>query len=167
MNKEIYISQINNSTASILRFLENCSEEKTLIRPEGKWSIKDNLEHLVLFERIVLVLLQRSSKVLSRNDEYFGYERLKEILIDERTVNRVNAPANVQPKGKFTSSDEAADALIAQREKLKALISEDKITSYNAVIPHPYLGDMTAGDWLNLVPLHAERHLAQMIELLN
>lgn len=166
MNTETFISRIDNSTSAIISFLNNCPEERIGLRPEGKWSIADNLEHLILLERIVLVLLQRPQANKSDSTELFGYDKLESILINERKENRVSAPDNVQPKGKYKGISDAKEAFLLQREKLRQLIIENKIPGLNCIVPHPYFGDMTVADWLSLVPLHSLRHLDQMRELL-
>ncbi|MCK6605154.1 MAG: DinB family protein [Ignavibacteriaceae bacterium] len=166
MSTDSYIAGIDNSTESIISFINGCTEEKLNLRPVGKWSIADNLEHIILLERIVFVVLQRPQTNKSGETELYGYGKLEKILIEGRTVNKVAAPDNVQPKGKYKNISEAKDAFVVQREKLKQLIREGRLPELNSIVPHPYLGEMTVADWLNLVPLHSLRHLDQMRELL-
>jgi hypothetical protein len=79
---------------------------------------------------------------------------------------KLEAPETVRPAADITLA-QAMDHLAANQEMLADL--QTKFLEFRADIgtyPHPYLGNMTAGEWLSLIGGHQLRHLHQ-IERIN
>lgn len=165
MNNEEYYQRLDKNTREALILAEECSAPELAHKHEGKWSSLEILEHIVLTEHLVLAFLMKRSDKIAETDEIFGFEKLDKLIVQFR-ARKVSAPEVLHPKGSITDVEGFRKVFLDQRELLKQSISSGKIVIDNRVHKHPFLGEMTIRDWLNFVPLHAQRHLDQIKDLL-
>lgn len=142
-------------------FIYQVSEEEAAKKPsDGSWSILETLEHLYLMEGFII---QKINDVIKN-----GQEQPSKAKPIERTTDRshkVEAPEALQPKGKFSSIEEARNALGETREATMFLLhnkSEETLEKYS--FPHPSFGDMNLAQWVEFIGWHELRHLDQMKE---
>ncbi len=79
---------------------------------------------------------------------------------------KVDAPERVHPTGDVTI-DQALERIQACSEvfdSLKADLESFDLSGHK--FPHPFIGDMDAGEWLVMAGLHKQRHLKQIEGLL-
>src|SRR5690606_10590591 len=131
------------------------------------WSAAQIIEHLSLTEegmgKICSMLLRASTPAEGRAADYSeGFleraEKLDKI--------KVKTPPTGEPTGTIPAAEslKQMDANRAKLETKRHRFTENDPCS--ATFPHPYLGDMTALEWLALIGLHEKRHLRQLKELL-
>jgi hypothetical protein len=162
--KEYYI-QLTVNTNVFLEILRSCNKEELHFKPEGKWSILEIAEHILIAERTVNIILYKNTDSKSIRSENYGYEKLNHILVDKRS-SKIQAPDSFQPKGKLKSVDEFETALKNMRATLQNNIESGKLVVDDRTFKHPVLGEMTVKDWLYFIPLHASRHIDQIRDLL-
>ncbi|SIS49084.1 DinB family protein [Salimicrobium flavidum] len=143
-------------------FINQVTEEEADKKPsEDTWSILEVMEHLYLMEGFIV---QKIDDVI-KNEEKQPSEQ-KPI---ERATNRshkVEAPEALQPKGRFSSIEEAKDGLNKTREATMFLLhnkSEEMLQQYS--FRHPSFGDMDLAQWAEFIGWHELRHLGQMKEV--
>lgn len=161
MDKEKYLSELDDNTSLIVALVEGCSPQELGYKSEGRWSILEIGEHLLIIERVISGLLFAPAGKTSEQDEIFGRERLTRILVGLRS-RKIQAPDFFVPKGDVKDIGSFVRKFRDQRELIKNGLRTGRIKIDNRIQKHPVLGEMTIGDWLHFVPLHAARHLEQM-----
>lgn len=165
MNINDYIQKLDNTKEQLFGVLETCTNEKLAQNEDGKWSILEILEHILITERALLMMLLKSSHQLSVDPEIIGDEKLRTILV-ENSDQKWLSPENFHPKGKLKSIDDFRIAILKHRENFKNQLLLGNLMIDNRKFEHPYLGFMTVIDWLNFIIYHTERHLEQIKDLL-
>jgi hypothetical protein len=135
--------------------------------PEGeKWTIGNIVEHVSLVEnrmiRICAKLLRKAESeskpgngMISMPDDFLG-------KVAKIAQIKLEAPEIVQPT-KEKSVKESLETLEENRrhlQELKPLF--EKFDSTSQLFPHPFLGDLSAGEWLTLIGGHKARHIKQI-----
>jgi hypothetical protein len=91
--------------------------------------------------------------------------RGKEKELFEQLKNRdvtAAAPQSILPKGKFTSKGEAVEAL--QEIIVLAIDFLGLHEGYtNHTTFHPQFGELSAYQWMLMIPAHGNRHIDQML----
>lgn len=150
--------------------LSEISPDEAVSLPDGeKWSIRQIVEHVSMVEigtsRICAKLLGEAKAAGKPSDGSFALspdfgERAAEIA-----VLKVEAPDRVQPTGGVTIA-EAIERMGANRESLDSMRSDlERFDLSGPKFPHPFFGDLTAGEWLVMVGLHEARHTKQIERL--
>jgi hypothetical protein len=133
----------------------------------GCWSVGDIVEHLVLVERGILgrlaALVKKHPPSSARQAETAGKETLLLEAVPDRE-RRIEAPAAVVPE-LHRAPLEAIGEFLGLRNGTIAYVREtnDALRGYYA--NHITFGLLDGYQWLLLVAVHTERHLAQMVEL--
>ncbi|MGD9561932.1 MAG: DinB family protein [Pyrinomonadaceae bacterium] len=144
--------------------------EQATARPDDeKWSIAQVAEHVSMvghgMSRICAKLLSKAEESGELSDgriDISAFADRAEAIADVR----LEAPEIVQPTG-ARSIAESVEALEGSRKSLLDLRPMfEKYDSSANKFPHPYLGDMTAVEWLALYGAHEGRHLKQIKRIL-
>jgi hypothetical protein len=164
MDIQSYFQMLDRNTQEAVQLASACADQELKIKKENKWSIIEILEHIAITDRLVLSFLTRPSANSSENDVVLGFEKLNRILVGMR-ARKIVAPDFLQPKGEIGDIESFEKIFRKQRELLKKSLETGKIVLDNRTYKHPIMGEMTVRDWLNFMPLHAQRHLDQIKEL--
>lgn len=138
--------------------------------PEGeKWTIANIAEHVSMVEAgIVRICEKLLSKAESENQPSDGAIAMSESFgqkAAEIAKIKLEAPEFVHPSGE-RSIEEVMEKFAENQEKLLELKPMfEKFDSSGHRFPHPYLGNLSAGEWLILVGGHKMRHIKQMENL--
>ncbi len=150
--------------------LREISSEQASILPDGeKWSIQEIVEHVSMVDsgvsRICAKLLAAAKADDLPSDGSFELSA----NFGERAVaiagRKVEAPDIVQPSGQIPIS-ESLERIRASSESLKSMKSDlERFETGNHKFPHPFFGDLTAGEWMVMAGLHMRRHTEQIQNL--
>ena len=162
------IYQANDKTrADLIETVSSLSEEQTNVLPGGeKWTIAHFVEHLAMVEDGAIKIsakLLNMGKSNKRNAK--GNLRVSENFLTKAADIRdkkLEAPERVQPTG-AQSINESLEKMKENRrrlEELKPLFESVECADFK--FPHPFLGELTAHEWLVLLGAHEARHLAQI-----
>lgn len=165
MLKHQLFEAIDRNTEQLVNMVNTLSSSQLLLKPEGKWSVIEQLEHIVLTDKIVGLMLMRPHSSLAETDTVIGQERLEKIIVTLR-ARKVAAPEFLQPTGSIQTVAQFTTQFTAQRTAFKEAVNQGKIALDSRTFKHPYLGEMTVIDWYHFIPLHAQRHLEQIKEIL-
>ena len=125
------------------------------------------LEHIYLTDRIIHTIVSRPSDDKSSSEEIIGDDKMKNILVEQRTSKKVSAPEILKPKGSIKDLDTFENIFLAQRKAFKEDIVAGNIIIDNRIHKHPLLNEMTIADWLNFTVHHTQRHIEQIKEIIN
>ena len=167
---EIYSS--NDHIREKLRgTLANLTDEQGSSLPDGeKWTVAQVVEHVSMVEngmsRICSKLLSSAKADGQLSD---GTVRISDGFVEksaEVATMRLEAPEIVLPSHGKTIAESLA-AMDDNRNKLNELRPLFEEYDCNTQkFPHPFFGDLSAGEWLLLLGGHAARHLKQIRILL-
>ena len=156
--------------AKLKETLAGATEQQAAAMLDGeKWSIAQIAEHLSMVGN---GMLRICSKLLSKAEEN---GQLSDGTLDlspftEKALGivdiKLEAPDIVQPSGtrSLAESVRSLDETHKAFEGLKPRFEKYDVSA--AKFPHPFLGDMTAAEWLAMYGAHEGRHLRQIKRLL-
>lgn len=138
--------------------------------PDGEsWSIQHVVEHLWMVEfgtaRICRRLVDAAKAEGKPSDGSFSLgphfgERAEHIA-----VTRVEAPERVQPTGDVPIA-ESLERMKQTAEDLDAMRPDlEQFDLAGHTFPHPFFGELNAGEWLVMAGLHERRHTHQIARI--
>lgn len=141
------------------------------VRPDdGRWSVAQVVEHLVMVERSVTDLVRAFVEQASPRAEgaAFDEQAFRDSLAVPHVLDRgrrVHSRPQSMPRGEM-DADAAWRALTESRA---AFVDAVRATAGRAMedlrYPHPLLGELNLYEWIAFVGLHEARHAEQIREL--
>lgn len=143
------------------------SDEQMTELPDGeKWTIAEIIEHIAIVKdgmtRIAAKLLTQAQAAGVSSD---GTARLSDNFktkAAEAATLKFEAPDRIKPTGEQTVEESLRkmEATRGELENLRPLFESVECSDFK--FPHPFMGDLTAHDWLALIGGHEARHLKQI-----
>jgi hypothetical protein len=146
-------------------YLHTLSNEETASSTDGKWSINEEIIHLILsisplnkalkMSKFQLKVLFGSAKGGPRS--YDEIEQLYRAKLEEGA----KAPSSYVPKeNKFASNKELFDKWLSKTEEFEKLLSKWRRSDLDKVVlPHPLLGKLAISELVHFTLLHSRMHL--------
>jgi uncharacterized damage-inducible protein DinB len=162
---ETIIENLAGAQEELLRAADAVPADQWKTRPaEGRWSAGELIGHLSAIE---MAILDRADKILQKPPKSVPFYKRFHVpmVIVERRVIRRKAPSTVEPQIVGEKEGMLAE-FRGVRERTLAFIEETRgrdLRSYN--MPHPFLGNLNAYDWLQFIASHEIRHTKQMREI--
>ena len=163
------VDRLTENRRKLLGAVREISPEQWAFRPEGaRWSIADCLEHVILVENRILKSI---GKVLQREpepDKKAQAAEKEQLLRDGSGLDRsqrFNAPQALEPKKTWLDPAELLVEFENTRNRTFEFISSTECDLRSHFFPHPAFGELDCYQWLMLIDIHCERHLAQMDEI--
>jgi uncharacterized damage-inducible protein DinB len=159
------VENLARAQAELLRAADAVPAEQWKTRPaDGRWSAGELIGHLSEIERAIL---SRADKQLQKPPKIVPFYKRFHVpmMIVERRVIKRKAPSNVEPQN-VGEKEEMLAEFRGVRERTMAFIEETRgrdLSPYN--MPHPFLGNLNAYDWLQFIASHEIRHTKQMREI--
>ncbi len=149
---EIYTSikdRLNSQHLSIKELIRNLDEEFINRRPEtGKWSIQENLVHIVSYHQ---VFLMRVNKIINSDNPYF-----------DRYTSEGDANFD---KMKKLLSVELLHHLKEERKKVTDFIFNLNKSELQKPGTHQKFGAMNVVEWIEFFLLHEAHHIYTIFKL--
>ena len=156
------------------RFVEavgGISPDEATALPEGeKWDLRHLIEHVSTVGSgisLICAKLLAAAKIDNKpsNGSFSVSAHFGEKSAEIADI-KVEAPERVHPTGEV-NIDEALLRLTAATAAFDALRPDMESLDFSAhTIPHPFLGELTAGEWFVIAGRHEHRHTAQIERLL-
>lgn len=171
---EIVREYFNRTQQRIAEVTNGLSEAQWRFKPApDRWSIAENLEHMVTIEARVLGPIREQLAVAPPPPPEQDFRFVDALLIEkvpDRT-ERVNPPGLPQPTGTWTI-EYALSQVRRNYERLSDFVESTPDLREHAVesapLKHLTKGElqvMDAYQWALLVTLHDERHVRQILEV--
>ncbi len=144
--------------------VEGLSEAQWNFRSASeRWSIAENLEHVVLVQDRVRAVLVRTEKKPGPPDrDVQRIDAMVIALVPERS-SRFPAPEAVVPTGRWTPA-EALDLFTRGADQIAALVESAPDLRQN-VVNHPAFGPLDEYQWVLAAAGHTVRHTHQIREV--
>jgi uncharacterized damage-inducible protein DinB len=162
---EIILQNLARAQSDLLRAADAVPADQWKTRPaDGRWSAGELMCHLSAIEKAIL---GRADKLLQKPPRSVPFYKRFHVpmMIVERRIIRRKAPAALEPQA-VGDKEEMLAELRGVRERTLAFIEETRgrnLSRYN--MPHPFLGNLNAYDWLQFIASHEIRHVKQMREI--
>ena len=149
------------------QLVADLTDEQTAFLPENeKWTIAHIIEHIAIVQdgmtKISAKLLTQAQAAGRTAD---GMARLSDNFVQkaaEAKTLKFEAPDRIHPTGNQTI-EESLKKMDETREKLEDLRPLfESVECSDFKFPHPFMGELTAHEWLTLVGGHEARHLRQI-----
>lgn len=150
--------------------LGSLNEDQLNNLPEGeKWTIANVVEHVTMVEsnmiRICAKLLGKAEADGKTGDGLVTASENFKQKASEILEVKLEAPEFVQPSCE-QSIDQSLEKMGENRRNLLELRPLfEKFDSSGHPFPHPFLGDLSAAEWLTLIGGHKARHIKQIEKL--
>jgi hypothetical protein len=159
--RDFALKLLNETRDGLLHMTQVLSPEQLQYRPEpGRWSVAENVEHVVVVERRLLLAIQ---KRLQENPDLITKPAMEDqgVLRQVQTViEPVKAPENVLPTSRFPLGELSREFESARQSTYDFLISTHGDLRHH-FFPHPVFGPFDCYQWLLLIGAHAQRHTLQ------
>ena len=164
------LERLNGTETRLLALVEGLTAEQWTFRemPE-RWSIAENVEHLVLFERfirgVVVKILATPAEpakvpsVMAKHEAVLGLAVAGEMRIQAREV--------VCPAGRFADTAELQEMLWRERAETIAFARDLQADLRQHFFAHLTLGDLDGYQWLLVIAQHSDRHAAQIKKVMS
>ena len=166
--RKFVINMLEENSNRFLKDIEKVTEEQWNFKPaSGQWSVAEVSEHITLSDGLLLSIAQKSLSSPAQVEKAAALQG-KENAVIERLKDRTQkaqAPESLKPSAKFATKKELIQAFKLAREKTIDYVKTTKDPLKNHVVPHPLFGDLTAYQWLVMIPAHANRHVDQLEEV--
>ncbi len=167
---DIYTAN-DNIHVKLKETITKLNDEQLAFLPDGeKWTISHIVEHMAIVKdgmtRISAKLLaQAQSAGKQSNGKAVLTENFAKKAAEARQL-KLEAPDRVHPTGKLTINESLTKMEESREvlEKLRPLFETVECSDYK--FPHPFMGDLSAHEWLALIGGHETRHLAQIEKIL-
>ena len=148
--------------AELMKAIGDLTDDQLNEHPEeGRWSIIQVAEHLLLMEMAVAKGIVSSLK--GPGSKPSGAKPIH--LAADRSV-KVAAPAYLVPSDEYLKLEDVRERLARSRESLaKALSGADEAELAAKSFLHPVFGSLSLNQWAEFVGYHERRHIQQIKEL--
>lgn len=152
--------------------VEHLSDEQANHLPDGeKWTIANVVEHIAIVQEGMTrisgkLLAQAKSAGKQSNGTANLSDNFQQKSAEAKNL-KFEAPERIHPTGKLTIAEslEKMRETRAILEDLRSLFESVDCTDFK--FPHPFMGELSAHEWLTLIGGHERRHLAQIENLLS
>jgi uncharacterized damage-inducible protein DinB len=166
--RRLAMDRLVSSEARVLQLVEGLTPKQWTFRqaPE-RWSIAENIEHLIAFENFVIRRIAEAIAGPTEPDkkaQAAGKESLVLGLADSRST-RFSARVSVRPVGKWTDPTELIGELRQARAQTLAFVADTQADLRGHFFAHISFGDLDCYQWLAVLSQHALRHSLQIEEI--
>ena len=168
--RKAVVDALRISEARLLELVRGLTEEQWRFResPE-RWSIAENVEHLILFEGFIRSAVIRALVGAAASEERRAEVRAKESqvmgLAQVQPGQRFKARSATTPTGRWMDCDAMVAELRSERATMIAFAKETNADLRGHFFAHITFGDLDCYQWLVLLARHMERHALQIAQV--
>lgn len=166
--KKFVLEMLKENGRRFLAAIENVSDlQWTFKATPDSWSVAEISEHIVLSDGLLLSIAQRSLNSVAETAKAIELRGKEDAVIkklNDRSY-KAQAPESLKPSNRFATKAELTDAFKATRERTAHYVKTTNDSLKDHITPHPLFGDLTAYQWLVMIPAHANRHVDQLDEV--
>jgi hypothetical protein len=165
VDRQFAVEELEASAARLLEVTDGLSKAQwTFHKAPERWSIAENVEHLILFEGFIRGAVEqalsqpaqpeKSAAVAEKHSRVMGLVDVG----DQRLVAREVA----RPRGLWPERDAATAEFRRVRAETVEFILATNAELRNHFFPHISFGDLDCYQWMLLLGRHALRHVKQI-----
>ncbi len=166
--RQIVLDQLATSETTLLRLFDGISEAQWHFRESrDRWSIAENLEHLIALEAFLRTMIERvldapaqpdkKSAALTKDPQILGLPTSRDMKLKAREV--------AQPQGRWSTPEAMIAEFRATRAHTIAFAAHTEAPLHDHFFPHIAFGDLDCYQWLVVLAQHTLRHVAQIDQI--
>lgn len=167
-SRQFALDQLAASETQLLALLNNLSQAQWHFRESPtRWSIAENLEHLILFEAFIRSAIERTLEAPPeplKRAEAAAKEPLVLGLATSRDT-KFTAREVVRPTGRYSDPLTMIAEFRHTRAQTVAFAATTQAPLREHFFPHIAFGDLDCYQWLLVVARHTARHAAQIEQI--
>jgi len=166
--KDFAANLLVESRDRLITLVRGLSSMQMAYKPgPDRWSIAENLEHVILVEHRGRGFVENALKQApdpARRGGYPGSPESLVAMLRDRTHPR-RGPEQIQPAGRWPHHQLLTEFEAARRRtcELLAATTADLHAHFS---PHPLFGDLSCFQWFLVLGAHCDRHRAQSEEVM-
>ncbi len=161
------IDLLEGSLNKLISLTKNLSDTQLTFRPmEGRWSILDNVDHLVNVENVVMKIIEKSLQESGegQKSDISDDEFIKKMSTREQNFN---APGSLKPQeNKYNSFEDALNAFRESRMRTIDFVKKTKDDLRSHFSTNPVFGNLDVYQWTLHPAAHCYRHVEQIEEIM-
>ena len=162
------LDELTTSEAQLLLRLDDLSESQWHFRESpDRWSIAENLEHLIAFEAFIRSAIMRTLEAPPEPEKMANAASKQPLILGLATSRdlKFNAREVVRPNGRWSTGAGMIEEFRKARAATIAFATETDAPLREHFFPHIAFGDLDCYQWLIVLGQHTSRHVGQ-IELI-
>jgi len=167
-DRKLVLDQLASSETQVLLLVDHLTPAQWHFRESpNRWSIAENLEHLILFEAFIRSAIQRTLEAPpepQKKSEAATKEPLVLGLATSRDT-RFNAREIVRPTNRYSDPLKIIEEFRNTRAQTMAFATETQAPLRDHFFPHIAFGDLDGYQWLLVIAQHTVRHAAQVQQI--
>jgi len=166
--RQMILDQLVASEAELLRLVDILTPAQWSFResPE-RWSIAENLEHLILFEDFITGAIAgvMEGPAVPENKALAAAKDPLVLGLASSRSPRFRAREAVRPSGRWPDRIELIAEFRKARARTVAFATEAEADLRDHFFPHIAFGDLDCCQWLMLLGQHTRRHALQIEQI--
>lgn len=155
----------------LTKLVSELNDEQLSFLPEGeKWTVANLIEHVALVEEgMTKISAKLLGKAQAANKSFGGTVKMSENFAKkavEARSQKFEAPKMVHPTGKLTVAESLAKLKENRRRLAELRPLFETVDGSEFKFPHPFMGELSAHEWLALIGGHEARHIEQINKIL-
>jgi len=167
--RELVIDKLTSSETLILSLVKDLTPAQwNFHEGPNRWSIAENIEHLILFEHFITEAITKSLQCSAEPEKKAGAAENEPHVL---TIAGTRSPAKliarepVRPTGRWSNPAEMVAGFRKVRAQTIAFANATQAHLRDHFFPHISLGDLDCYQWLVLLGQHTYRHALQIEEV--
>jgi len=167
--RELVIDKLTSSETLILSLVKDLTPAQwNFHEGPNRWSIAENIEHLVLFEHFITEAINKSLQALPEPDKKHAAPAKEPHVLAiaaTRDSAKLIAREAVRPSGRWPDPAVMVAEFRKVRAQTIAFAETTECHLRDHFFPHISLGDLDCYQWLVLLGQHTYRHALQIEEV--
>jgi DinB superfamily len=166
--RQLVLNQLVSSEACLLELVDGLTPEQWAFRETSeRWSIAENIEHLILFELFITGMIAKAMEGPGEPDKRPLAAAKQPLVIGLAEARHIkfNSRESVRPTGKWQDTTEMIVELRKARAQTLAFAAETCAPLRDYFFAHIAFGDLDCYQWLLLLGQHSARHALQIEQI--
>jgi hypothetical protein len=163
--RQLFHNLLRDHQGQFMAALSDVTHGQWTFKPSpDQWSISEIAEHIVLADGLYLTIVGSCLAKPANESEGRKLRGKENILLKELNDQEIKAeaPSSIRPTNKYPTKAEAINAFEEQM-----VLASDFLGSHsgftNHTTAHPQFGELSAYQWMLMIPGHGNRHVAQIL----
>jgi hypothetical protein len=166
--RQLVLDQLTSSEGRLLQLVNGLTPKQWTFRETAeRWSIAENVEHLIAFEIFVARAIARAINTPAEPDKKSQSHRKEPIVLGLASTRsiRFDARKSVHPTGRWPNTTKMVSELRKTRARTLAFAAVTDADLREHFFPHIAFGDLDCYQWLVVVGQHGTRHALQIEQI--
>jgi hypothetical protein len=166
--RQLALDQLHSSQSRLLALVDRLTLEQWCFRESsGRWSIAENLEHLILFEEFIAEAIANAMKAPAEPAKQVSAAAKEPLVLGLANSRSTTFSAReaVRPTGRWPDPIEMVAEFQRVRARTLAFAAATDADLRSHFFAHIAFGDLDCYQWLLVLGRHTARHVLQIEQI--